>query len=420
MKVEIFPSKSGGKIKAIASKSAAHRILICAAFAKGETDVICQEINEDISATVRCLTALGAKISRGEASYHVSPIEHLNREALLDCGESGSTMRFLLPVTCLLGADASFLMSGRLPSRPLSPLREELERCGITLSQAGSNPLTVRGRAVENSFRIAGNVSSQFISGLLFALAASGRCGKIEIEGRLESAPYIDLTVAALDMFGVRVEYTNGSFVINKNDGLLSCGRAEVEGDWSNAAFPLALGAMGKGAVTLTGIDINSKQGDRKILELLEAFGAKIESTEEGVTAYPSKLHGIDIDAAQIPDLVPILATLASVAKGRTVIYNAERLRIKESDRLLTACSMLTSLGASICQTEDGLVIEGVESLKGGVISSFGDHRIAMSGAVAAMAADGRVIIENAEAAAKSYPDFWRDMGSLGVSLKIE
>ena len=283
MNIMLEPSVAHGSIKAIASKSAAHRLLICAAFAKEDTLIRCDEINEDISATVRCLSALGATIVREAPYYRVTPIKDLIKGAMLDCGESGSTMRFLVPVVCLLGADASFLMSGRLPDRPLSPLREELERCGISFSPVGSNPLTCLGKVEENNFSIVGNVSSQFISGLLFAIAVSGKTGCLKIIGKLESAPYVDLTVNALRTFGVEVATIDDGYVITKNNGITSATEVYVEGDWSNAAFPLALGAIGKEPVTVTGLNVSSSQGDRKITDILSDFGADVKISENSV-----------------------------------------------------------------------------------------------------------------------------------------
>ena len=420
MNAWITPSATGGSLKAIASKSAAHRLLICAAFSDRETLVRCEEINEDISATVRCLSALGATITREAPFYRVSPVRTLVRNATLDCGESGSTMRFLVPVACMLGADASFLMAGRLPERPLSPLREELERCGIRFSEAGSNPLTCSGTVADTRFSLAGNVSSQFLSGLLFALAVSGRTDALRIEGKLESSPYVDLTVDTLSQFGICAERTADGYVIRENTGLRSPGTVEAEGDWSNAAFPLCLGAIGQNPVTVYGVSARSRQGDRAIVDLLRRFGAAVTETANSVTVSPAPLRGIEIDASQIPDLVPILATVASVAEGKTVLYNAARLRLKESDRLMTVSAMLTSLGARVTETADGLVIEGVARLTGGCVSSFGDHRIAMSAAVASAVCDAPLCIERAESAAKSYPDFWRDMEGLGMKIQTQ
>lgn len=420
MKIRLTPSQPNGTLKAIASKSAAHRLLICAAFAEGETTVRCEELNEDIEATVRCLRSLGATIIREAPNYLVKPIQNLKHNAVLDCGESGSTLRFLVPVVCMLGADAAFLQSGRLPQRPLSPLREELERHGATLSEAGSNPLRCGGQLTGTEFTIAGGVSSQFISGLLFALAVSGKTGRLHIEGTLESAPYVALTADALARFGVTVLRDEQGFTIEENHGLRSPGEVFVEGDWSGAAFGLCLGAIGTHPITVHGLHLGSTQGDRAIVELLERFGAKVTTTGESVTVSPAPLRGIEINAAQIPDLVPILATVASVAEGTTTITHAERLRLKESDRLSTVRQMLSALGARVEETADGLIIEGVAKLDGGVTSAFGDHRIAMSAAVASVACKKPVTVEGAESAAKSYPTFWEDMRRLGMTYTKE
>lgn len=415
MNVCISPSVAEGKIGAIASKSVAHRMLICAAFAEGETRILCEQINDDISATARCLRALGADIERRGTYFYVKPVKALNKGATLDCGESGSTMRFLVPVTCMLGADASFLMSGRLPERPLSPLREELERCGVTFSPQGSNPLVCRGQVSCSDFSISGEVSSQFISGLLFAMAISKRAGTLKIIGKLESAPYIDITADALRAFGIEIARVPDGYTIDGRGGLISPADVTVEGDWSGAAFPLSLGAIGKRPISVCGLNTRSYQGDRAILDLLRRFGAEVEVDGDTVTVIPKRLRGIEIDASQIPDLVPILATVASVAEGRTVIYNAARLRIKESDRLSAVREVLCTLGARVEETADGLIIDGVETLEGGLVSSFGDHRIAMSAAVASVRCRDKVTVKDAHAASKSYPDFWRDIKKLGI-----
>ena len=417
MNIRIYPSDTGGRIKSIASKSAAHRLLICAAFADGETTVRCDEVNEDILATAECLRALGAAIERKEKSFLVTPVKELRKNAILNCNESGSTLRFLLPVACMLGADATFMMAGRLPSRPLSPLWEILEDRGIVFEWVAPNMLSCRGLVDENEFSISGSVSSQFISGLLFSLAVCGRAGRIKITDKLESEPYVEMTANALRIFGVGVEKTADGYSVN-SAGLVSCREAVTEGDWSNAAFPLAMGAIGKRAVTVTGLDIRSTQGDKQIIDILSEFGARVQVGETEINVSRERLCGIKIDASQIPDLVPVLATVASVAEGQTVIYNASRLRIKESDRLMSVSEMLTSLGADISETEDGLIINGREWLSGGKTKSYGDHRIAMSAAVASVVCRGNVIIDNAEAVAKSYPGFWSDAVKLGIKAE--
>lgn len=415
MKVCIQPSQTGGSVSAVASKSVAHRLLICAAFADCQTTVRCDEINEDIEATVRCLNALGAKIERNAPFYTVSPVQTLSQKATLNCGESGSTLRFLLPVVCMLGVNASFEMSGRLPQRPLSPLREELERGGISFSEVGTNPMTVNGRLSLREFSISGRVSSQFISGLLFALAISGETGTVTLTEPPESAPYVDMTVHALQQFGIQVASTDREIKLTQNNGLRTPDALSVEGDWSSAAFPLCLGAVGKQPVTVSGLNPTSAQGDKAILDLLRQFGAEVLENGSSVTVSPAPLHGISVNASQIPDLVPVVATVASVASGSTVISGAARLRLKESDRLFAVRSMLNDLGADVVETSDGLIIHGKETLLGGNVSSFGDHRIAMSAAVASVACLRAVSVDNPWVTAKSYPRFWEDMQKLGM-----
>lgn len=417
MNVTLKPSKPEGKIKAISSKSAAHRILICAAFADKETVIRCDKTNKDIVATAECLSALGADIRYDAPYFYVKPIKTPTSPATLNCNESGSTLRFLLPIIPALNVEGKFIMNGRLPERPLSPLYEELVAHGACLSAQGSNPLTSSGSLSGDEYRIRGNVSSQFISGLLFALTFSKNGGHLIIEGKTESAPYIDMTVDALRIFGAAPRKVEDGYIIEKNACLRAPDTLDVEGDWSNAAFPLCMGAIGGGSVTVCGLNSASRQGDMEIVTLLRRFGANIaEGNGEYTVTGGKRLHGIDIDATQIPDLVPVLATVASVAEGTTRIYGAARLRLKESDRLVSVTDMLTALGADVKITEDGLIINGRASLSGGVVDSFNDHRIAMSAAVASVACTSPVTVNGAECASKSYPDFWTDIkNKLGI-----
>ena len=418
MNVTLTTSTPNGKIKAIASKSAAHRALICAAFASESTEIICSETNADIDATVRCLCALGAKITRREESFIVLPIRNVPSSAVLDCGESGSTLRFLLPIVCALGCEADFKMAGRLPSRPLSPLREELEAHGVSMSEAGSNPLRVSGRICAGEYKIRGDVSSQFISGLLFALSITEGESRILLTSAIESAPYINMTLKTLYDFGADISIDELGFTVRGTKKLISPKSVTVEGDWSNAAFMLAAGAVApRASVSVTSLDPDSLQGDRAILELLVRFGADVRRKNDKITVRPGELYGIDIDATNIPDLVPILSVVAAAAKGRTVIRGASRLKLKESDRLASVSDMLFTLGASIAKTDDGLIIDGGKPLTGGVVSSCSDHRIAMSAAVASLICEGEVTVTDAEAVAKSYPAFWDDVASLGFNV---
>ncbi len=389
--------------------------------------VRCTDLNEDIEATVRCLAALGAGIDRCDEDFIVTPITRLPAEATLDCGESGSTMRFLLPVCCALGgvdrAPTGFTVSmighGRLPERPLSPLYEELVAHGAEISLPGTNPLVVTGKLTPGTYIIDGGVSSQFISGLLFALPLLGGNSQLNVTGRIESIPYIGMTLDAIAAATNAVSGTLPLFDIEGKQHSFSAqtvsASVNVGGDWSGAAFFLAAGALCPNgqSVAVSGLNINTRQGDHTIVDILRHMGTRIEAENDRVTAYSSHLRGCTIDAGQVPDLVPILAVAAALADGETHITGAARLRIKESDRLATVTAMLTALGGLVTELPDGLIIRGVPRLRGGVISAAGDHRIAMSAAIAATRCDGPVTVMGAEAVKKSYPAFWDDLASI-------
>ena len=424
-----------GTLRAPSSKSEAHRALIVAALSHlyggdpQEIRVYCTDLNQDIEATVRCLSALGAKIRQDGGYLLVTPIKALPESAHLYCGESGSTLRFLLPICCALGATkgapegfTTYLhMEGRLPERPLSPLYEELMSHGASLSPMGSNPLTVKGKLTSGDYSLDGGVSSQFISGLLFALPLLGENSSIRVTGKVESEPYIYMTQKILQSLVREITCQCPVFygITGRNHRKASCSieNFSVGGDWSGAAFFLAAGLLNRqGSVTVTGLDTESTQGDKAIVEVLRRMGGQIHKQDDGsLTVLPSRLHGVEIDASQIPDLVPILAVAASVAEGETLITGAARLRLKESDRLQTVSHMITALGGHITETEDGLIIRGVPRLAGGVVDSAGDHRIAMSGGVASLVCDGPVTITGAETVAKSYPTFWEELERLTV-----
>ena len=407
MELTLSPRPVGGTIAAVASKSQAHRLMICAAFADRATKIVCAETSQDMEATARALAALGAELSYLNGAYTVYPMEMPHGDAVLDCGESGSTLRFLLPVVGALGVSATFRLHGRLAERPLSPLWEAMEAHGCRLSRPSADEVRCEGRLDGGRWEIAGNVSSQFISGLLLALPLTGEESDIMLTTPLESAGYIDLTVQVLRQFGVEAERTETGWRVPQSWGYRSCGKATVEGDWSNAAFWLCAGAISD-PVTVEGLSLSSAQGDRAILPILEQFGAKVEASGDAVTVTPGDLHGVEIDARNIPDLVPPLALVAACAKGTTRIFGAERLRLKESDRLQSVADTLSALGANGEITADGLRITG-SRLTGGIVDSHNDHRIAMTAAIAACACTRPVVLRGAEAVKKSYPRFWED-----------
>ena len=410
----LYPNPIGGTIEAIASKSHGHRLLICAALADRPSEIYCPQRSADIDATVNCLNTLGAKIDYVNQTFLVEPVKEA-QFGELDCGESGSTLRFLLPVVAALGCGGEFILRGRLPRRPLSPLQELLEEKGITLSRPAPDRLRIEGKLEGGIYALAGNVSSQFITGLLLALPLLEESSEIRLTTALESAPYVDLTLAVLRLFGLRMPPFAGGWQIPGGMSYHTPGKLRVEGDWSNAAFWLCAGAVSR-PVTVLGLDLQSTQGDRRIAEILEAFGAKVMGDETGVTVSPDALKGITVDVRDIPDLVPPLALVAACAEGTTVITGAARLKLKESDRLESISAALRSLGGRVEATEDGLVIRGGK-LFGGRVNSAGDHRIAMLGAIASAVCSASVRVVGAEAVEKSYPDFWEDLERLQVEV---
>lgn len=403
------------EVAAPTSKSVAHRALIAAAFAERETVIPMRVSCEDIDATARCLLALGVGITKTARGLTVTPIsrDSIRKNAVLDCGESGSTLRFLLPVCAALGANATFLRRGRLPKRPLYPLDEELRRHGLVLHEQDEK-LIIRGKISAGDYSIAANVSSQYITGLLFALSLLDTPSTLTLTGKVESAPYIDMTTDMLSRFGapptVCGSYAAFSIAGYQAKPLRSPREIVPEGDFSGAAFPLALGAIGTHAVTVTGLSLPSLQGDSSILELLTRFGAEVKKERDTVTVSPAPLFGIEIDAAQIPDLVPILAVVAAAASGTTHITGAKRLRLKESDRLAAITAFLRTLGGDITENDDGLTILGGKPLHGATVDTCGDHRIAMSAAAAALLTEEAVTIPHAECVQKSYPTFFDEV----------
>ena len=380
MDITIRPQKLRGTVAAIPSKSQAHRLLICASFSDGETFLLCPETNRDIEATADCLRSLGAEITRTADGYRVVPMGQAPQNTVLNCCESGSTLRFMLPIVGALGVDALFKMEGRLPSRPLSPLWEEMERMGCKLSRPNESTIRCQGKLKAGIYSIDGSISSQFITGLLFALSLIPGDSRLEITGKVESKPYIDMTRGAMNLFQAPHYHTPGQI--------------QVEGDWSNGAFFLAAKALDSD-LTVTNLNPASTQGDRAAAALLSALDSHCK-----------------IDASDIPDLVPVLAVVAARNKG-AVFTNIRRLRLKESDRVATVIEMIQFLGGMAESTEDTLTIYGT-GLTGGTVNSYNDHRIAMAAAIAATVCTSPVTILGAEAVNKSYPGFWKEYRNLG------
>jgi len=411
MIASIFPSPLSGTIPAIASKSDAHRLLILAALCRGETRLLMERRSEDIDATIDCLRTLGAEIEILPDGVLVRGIEQVAENPLLDCKESGSTFRFLLPVACALCNTVRFTGGGRLPERPIGELMHAMQARGVAFS-AERLPFATTGKLTGGDFSLPGNVSSQYLTGLLLALPQTKEDSTISLTTHLESAAYVDITLHALRRFGISVEAQGERYHIPGGQAISSPGELRVDGDWSNASFFLAAGALGK-PVTVTGLSLESPQGDKAMLDALRRFGATVEATADVITVSPARLTGCTIDVGETPDLLPILAVLGACATGETRLTNASRLRLKESDRLASVSAMLRALGGTVEELPDALVITG-GALIGGTVDSVRDHRIAMSAAIASIRCEKEVRILGADAVKKSYPAFFEDLNLLG------
>ena len=406
MDITIFPDKLQGSVNAIPSKSHAHRLMLCAALADKPTRIEISTICDDLQATMSCISGFGGEIEHyfGQAEV-ITPFSHPRDEVVACCGESGATLRFFLPLAGALNVNTTFLLEGKLPYRPLSPLWEELSHngchlswmnrssmasSGVQASRAVTAGLHLNGQLRPGHYRIDGGVSSQFISGLLMSLPLLDGESKLELLGRVESKPYVDMTLQVLEQFGVKWQ----DFVIHGPQQFCSPGTVTVEGDWSSAAFWLAAEALGS-QITVNGLDSNSVQGDKAIAQLL-----------------PRLKENITISAADIPDLVPIISVVAAANQG-AVITDVRRLRMKESDRIHSIIQMLDALGGKATADENTLTIYPSHFI-GGTVDACNDHRIAMAAAIASIICTQPVTILGAECVSKSYPSFWKEFTRLG------
>lgn len=404
MDITIMPSKLSGKLSIPASKSCAHRALICAALADGKSVISGVSMSKDIEATIGSMTALGAEFEVNGSEITVYGITSPSEKAVIDCCESGSTLRFVIPIAAALGTEAEFIGRGRLPKRPINIFIRELGCKGVNFL-TDTMPYKTAGKLCGGTYSIEGDVSSQFVTGLLFALPLLEEDSEIVLTSHLESRPYVDITVDMLRKYGIAVE-EGESFYRIKGGQKYTPHDEKIEGDYSQAAFFYVANAIGSD-VELENLNAESVQGDKRILDIISQ------------TCSDGSIGSFRADCSDIPDLVPILAVLAAFGSGESVIYNAQRLRIKESDRLETTAAMLNNLGGDVEVTADGLIIRPTGRMHGGTVESFGDHRIVMAAAVAATAVDGEVVIRGAEAVEKSYPDFINDYKMLGGTADV-
>jgi len=431
---------------AISSKSYVHRLIISATLCGRSVTVSTNIMSADMEATVRAVNSLGAKVEVLQVpggGYDITVKSPLTtgmvKKCVVDCGESGSTARFILPLAPIFADTAVVTGSGRLPERPMGPLCEVLNAAGVNVVP-DHLPITVQGRPKAGEYSIAGNVSSQFISGLLFMLPLLDGSSTLTIEGKLESAGYVDMTADVMTKFGFDITRRENAFLINgaESSGCVIPERIEAEGDWSNAAYIMAIAALGSGTVfdsiTIDGLNPDSIQGDRAIIPILRDFGISVSEDRDGkagnavytLSGNPSR--PVDVDCSQIPDLVPALAVVAAYTKGDSVFRNVERLRMKECDRIEAVSEMLSKVGAKVDITStngsENMTVHGkgmnAPADHTVIINSFNDHRIAMAAAALAVAESMPVIIEDAMAVNKSYPGFFDHIEKLGISSKQE
>ncbi|MZK51259.1 3-phosphoshikimate 1-carboxyvinyltransferase [Clostridium beijerinckii] len=422
--LKIYPGKLSGEVKIPPSKSMAHRAVICAALGDGVSKVTNIDYSDDIIATIEAMRALGAKITKKEdylEVYGVNSPENIEANSVkeqrtIDCNESGSTLRFLVPIAALFDGVNRFVGRGNLGKRPLDTYYKIFNEQGIKYSyKDGILDLKTEGKLKAGEFKMEGNISSQFITGLLFTLPLLDGDSKIVITTEMESKGYIDLTLRAIKDFGVEIINNNYEEFIIKGNQIYKSIDYRVEGDYSQAAFFFCADALSSNIV-LNDLKLDSLQGDKEVIDILQRMGLKLNNKDNGLIGSASLgLKSTIIDGSQCPDIIPVVSLVAALSEGTTEIINAGRLRIKECDRLAAVTSELNKLGAKIIEKEEGLIIEGVKELKGNVeVWSHKDHRIAMTMAIASTMCKEPIILKDYECVSKSYPQFWDDFKNLG------
>ena len=406
-------SDYSGDTIAVPSKSQAHRLLIAAALKKGRTVVRSVGDSDDVNATIRCLNALGASIEKVRNDAVVFGIGKVRAGMLLDAGESGSTLRFLLPVSAALGAECTFTGRGRLLQRPNAALCSALNKNGVM-----TDGISVKGCLKPGDYTIDATVSSQYISGLLLALPLLGGDSRILFSGDPVSKNYIDMTIEVLTSAGIRYKRVRKGFFIPGHQEYRLPDEVVCEGDWSGAAFMLTAGALGK-KTSVRGLNVRSLQGDRRILDVLRSSGAQITEKGDRIEVCSDKKIPFEVDLQNIPDLAPVLAVLAATLPGKSRLKNVNRLQIKESDRLAAIQEMLSAAGIGSKKERDDLVIFGGKPICGR-FDGKNDHRMVMSSVLLAGICEGESVVTDAEAVKKSYPGFFEDYAKIGGNFHVE
>jgi len=409
----LFPSSLNGEISSPPSKSLSHRSIICASLSNGKSTINNVVFSEDITATINALELLGVKFEKYDSSLTITGIKKIKAPTQdIDCNESGSTLRFLIPLFSLSNRKITFTGKKSLISRSQSIYQKIFKEDNNKL-EIHNNKITVNGSVKARTYHLKGNISSQFFSGLMFALPLLDDDSTIYIDGLLESKSYIDLTIDTLETYGIKIVELENGYYIPGNQSYIAHNYT-IEGDYSQAAFHLVGGAI-SGLVKVNDLNHNSKQGDIVIIDFLKQMHSKVIYMENGYITSSSHTKGTVIDLADCPDLGPIITLLACLSDGKSKIINISRLRLKESDRVKSTVSTLKSLGANIYSTKNEIIVDGIPTLKGGVtVDSYNDHRIAMMISIAALRCEKEIILTNANAVSKSYPAFFEDYKSLG------
>lgn len=415
MSISLTPKKLKGSVKVPPSKSMAHRAIICASLARGRSVIKNIEYSKDIEATLMAMKALGTMIFQYDDYLEIDgTTTFMKNNCEIDCHESGSTLRFMVPISIVCEANVHFKGEGRLGKRPLDVYYKIFEQQNIAhLYREDVLDLYIRGRLHEGVFEVPGNVSSQYISGLLFALPLMDGDSKIIVTSSLESRSYIDLTLEMLKKFGITIiNHDYKEFVIPGGQCYLPCDY-EVEADFSQAAFYLVAGALGNDVV-LEGLNLESRQGDKVCIDILKRMGCELTQKDKGYQMVGHELNGTNIDGSDCPDIIPVVALACALSKGTSVISHIQRLRLKECDRLSATVEVLKQLGVSVIEKDDEMIIEGTQLLSGGKVSSYNDHRMAMMEAIASTCAKENIEIDHQDCVQKSYPSFWEHFTMLG------
>ena len=417
MNVKIKPNEIKGKMKSIPSKSLLHRAIILSGIAK-DREIILEQVNtisEDIEATLTCIEKLGAKTKVEGDSIRITSLGNIKKSKVeLHCKESGTTLRLLLPLVSTFSKEATVDCSEGLRKRPIRELIETLEESGLYFKEKGF-PINISGNVTTDFFKVSGDISSQYVSGLLLLSSLLDQRSSIYLTTKLESRAYVNITIKVLRDFGIIVnELEEGVFEIyGGRDKILPPKEYQIEGDWSNAAFFLVGGCLGD-SIKMSGLNLESSQGDKKIVQILKKAGAILTCSDDFISSNRSHLNSFEVDFSETPDLFPILSVVAALSKGQSILKGGERLKLKESNRIESTFQMLKSLGADVKKREDGLIIQGKEILDGGIVNSFNDHRIVMSVTMASIRCKEPVSIVNAGAVKKSYPNFFEDFKKVG------